>query len=272
VRAWPFLLVAALCAAAHAAGILFGQTLWRYAEVLCLALLLLYGVARGLRPPRWAVPAALVVLLADAVRTLPPGPAAGVHAWKILQAGPDADTPSGFESGLALCWAPLTAAVLLLVAARRRPSPGALVPAALVVGYAVVRVVDVAAGIRSRHLDGAVPAVILAVLPAVALGLAASALSAAPAGQRRWLAAAGAALLVVVAAADIGWSIDAVPLPLYRATAFSGKVITPTLTMPQPVAAFTAAAELTAYLLLVAGMTGSRGAGPAVGEGPAPGG
>ncbi|MFI6229628.1 hypothetical protein ACIBCR_20200 [Micromonospora echinospora] len=272
----PLLVAAAACAVAHATGILVANPVWRYAEVLSLALLLAYAVVSGLPQPRWAVPAALTALLVDAVRTMPADPDTGPLAWQVLRPGPaDVDTWAGFESGLTLCWASSVAAVVLLAAGRRagwrRPVVAvAAVAATLVVGYAVVRVVDVHNAARAEqrpYAGGAdvadtVTAVGLAVLPAVALGLTALALAVALAGQGRWLASAGAVLLAVVALPSLDASIGAVPLPLYagevRSAAFAWHAITPSLAMPQPVPALTAAVELTAYLLLVAGLTGAR--------------
>ncbi|MEV0328330.1 hypothetical protein AB0H63_18070 [Micromonospora echinospora] len=260
---------------AHAAGILVADPVWQYAEVLSLALLLGYAVVSGLPQPRWAVPVALTALLVDAVRTMPADPDTGSYGWQILRPGPtDVDTWAGFESGLMLCWSPLIVVVVLLAVWhragwRRRTVAVAAVAATLVVGYAIVRVVDVWLATRAEqrpYADGAdvadhVVAVGLAVLPAVTLGVTALALASALAGHGRWLASAGAVLLALVALPHLDASIDAVPLPLDAAgyvVSSAWQVLPPSLSMPQPVPALTAAVELTAYLLLVVGLTGVR--------------
>ncbi|MCW3817740.1 hypothetical protein ONA91_25125 [Micromonospora sp. DR5-3] len=251
---------------------------WRYAEVVAIGLLLAYAVVSGLPALRWAVPAALAVLLLDAVRTMPADPNER-YGWQVLKPGGDINALSGFESGLTACWAPLTAAAVLLVvwhrsAWRRRTAAAAAVAAVLVTGYAVVRIVDIWLTIgtdqrqyptRTDSAD-AVTAVSLAVLPSLALGLTALALATALAGHHRRLGSAGAALLAVAALPHLDASIGAVPLPLYAGDRTALFAITPTLSMPQPVPALTALMELTAYLLLVTGLTGScrpTGAAPA---------
>ncbi|OZV74289.1 hypothetical protein CA850_30200 [Micromonospora echinospora] len=273
----PLLVAVAVCAVAHAAGILVADPLWRYAEVLSLALLLAYAVVSGLPQPRWAVPAALTALLVDAVRTMPADPDTGPYGWQILRPGPtDVDIWAGFESGLMLCWASSIVVVVLLAVRhragwRRRTVGVAAVAATLVVGYAVVRVVGIWLATRAEQrpyaggadvADDRVAAVGLAVLPAVALGVTALALATALARHGRWLASAGAVLLALVALPHLDASIGAVPLPLHagevRSAAFAWPAYAPSLSMPHPVAALTAAVELTAYLLLVAGLTGAR--------------
>ncbi|SCL23534.1 hypothetical protein GA0074692_1598 [Micromonospora pallida] len=271
----PLLTAAATCAALHAVGILVAEPVWRYAEVLSLGLLLAYAVVSGLPTPRWAVPTALTLLLVDAFLTLPADPTADRSDWQFLAPGPTGvDTWSGFASGLTLCWAPLTAVAVLLLAWRhvgwhRRTAAVAAVVAALVTGYAIVRVVDVWLVARSESrpsafgVDAADPviAVPLAVLPPLALGLSALALATVLAGHGRWLASAGAMVLVLVALPHLDASIGAVPRPLYAGEAFvefAWQTIPPSRSMPQPVPALTAAVELTSYLLLVAGLTGFR--------------
>nr|WP_091195495.1 hypothetical protein [Micromonospora narathiwatensis] len=269
----PLLIGAVAFAGLHAAGVLVAQPVWRYAEVLSLGLLLAYALVSGVPAPRWAVPAALTVLLLDAVRTTPPAPGTERHVL-MIERGADLDVPSGFESGLTLCWASLTAVAVLLTVWRRdgwhrRVTAGAAVAALLVAGYAVVRVVDIWLAVRAEprpYLHGTdsadpVIAVGLAVLPPLALGLTALALATALAGHGRRLASAGAVLLAVVALPYLDASIGAVPLPLYaadRTAMFAGNAITPTLSLPRPVPALTVAVELAAYLLLVVGLTGSR--------------
>ncbi|MBF5030846.1 hypothetical protein IRY44_13935 [Micromonospora sp. ANENR4] len=290
-RASLLLTLAALSAVAHVVGVLVAAPLWRGAEVLSLALLLGYAVAAGLPAPRWVVPVALVPLIVDAVRTMPAEPGAGDAAW-LVYGGPGSgfDVTAGFDAALAGSWATLVAVAVLLLAfrgrGRRRHLIAAAVAAAPVVGYAAVRVADIGAaaaavtpGLEIRtettltRVDGpghdqvdVVPALVLAVLPPLALALAALALAALLAGRGRRLAATGAALLAVLALPLLDAALAAVPHPLDAdgTALFAWSAITPTAAMPQPVAALTAAVELAAYLLLVAGLARShRAAVPA---------
>ncbi|MDG4801947.1 hypothetical protein [Micromonospora sp. WMMD980] len=277
----PLLLIAAAaaCAALHVAGVLVAHPVWRGAEVLCLALLLAYAVAGGLPAPRWVVPAALAVLLADAIRTMPAAPGGGDFGWRVIDGSDPVDVTAGVEAGLTAGWAALTATVLLLVGwrgrLRRRPAAFAGVAALPILGYAAVRVADI-----RHHLvadDAPYPsgpdvtdvtsAMVLAVLPALALAVAALVLAALLAGRGRRLAAAGAAVLALVALRLIDASIEAVPVSHFAGDGtalFAWHAITPTAAMPQPVGALTVAVELTAYLLLVAGLAGVDRDAPAV--------
>ncbi|WP_433393604.1 hypothetical protein [Micromonospora sp. KLBMP9576] len=264
------LAAAAVCAAAHVAGILVADPLWRYAEVLSIALLLACAVRRGAPGPRWVVPAALVVLLADAVRTVPAEPGTGGYGWRAVTRIGEVAMSSGFSVALSLTWASLTAVALLLAVRRRggwrrRPMAVAAVAAVAMTAYAVVRLFEVWSGVRAAQpwilddVDEVMAGVSLAVLPALTLGLAALALAASLAGHGRWLASAGAALLAVVALPHLDAGIVAISLPMSVADGtalFAWHAISPTLAVPQPVPALTAAVELTAYLLLVAGLTG----------------
>ena len=122
MRPGPLLVTAAAsCAATHAAGVLFAEPVWRYAEVACVSLLFGYAVVGGVPAPRWSLPAALVTFLADALRTVPAAPGATGYAWLVRSPDAGVDVRSGFASALLVCWAPLTAAVLLLVAHGRPP-------------------------------------------------------------------------------------------------------------------------------------------------------
>ncbi|MFI7509685.1 hypothetical protein ACIBSS_22975 [Micromonospora aurantiaca] len=291
-RAPLLLILAAVSAVAHVVGVLVAAPLWRGAEVLSLALLLAYAVAAGLPAPRWAVSAALVPLIVDAVRTIPAEPGAGDVGWTVYGSGDSAvDRTAGFDAALAGSWAALVAVAVLLLAyrgrGRRRHLIAASVAAAPVVGYAAVRVADIAVAAGTRvvetrtrntltRVDGpgydqadVVPALVLAVLPPLALALAALALAALLAGRGRRLAATGAALLAVLALPLLDAAIEAVRLPVSAdgAALFAWYAITPTTAMPQPMTALTAVVELAAYLLLVAGLTGADRAAPAV---PAP--
>ncbi|MEU8071878.1 hypothetical protein AB0B20_19190 [Micromonospora sp. NPDC049151] len=294
-RARLLLILATVCAVAHVVGVLTAAPLWRGAEVLSLALLLAYAVAAGLPPPRWAVPVALAPLIVDAVRTMPAEPGAADTGWVVYGSGDNVfDSTAGFDVTLAGSWAALAAVAALLVAfrgrGRRRHLIAAAVAAAPVVGYAAVRAADiglaVAAGTRIvethtvttlTRVEGrgyhdqadVVPALVLAVLPPLALALAALGLAVLLAGRGRRLAATGAALLAVLALPLLDAGIEALRLPgsADGTALFAWYAITPTRTLPQPVPALTAVVELAAYLLLVAGLTGADRAAPAV---PAP--
>ncbi|MCO1616241.1 hypothetical protein M8C11_16095 [Micromonospora sp. CPM1] len=290
-RAPLLLILAAVCAVAHVVGVLVAAPIWRGAEVLSLALLLGYAVAAGLTAPPWAVPVALVPLLVHAVRTMPAEPGAGDFGWTVYGSGDSGfDVTAGFDAAFAGSWAALVAVAVLLVAyrgrGRLRHLIAAAVAAAPVVGYAAVRVADVGVAVAAStrvvevrtettltRVDGpgydqadVVPALVLAVLPPLALALAALVLAVLLAGRDRRLAATGAALLAVLALPLLDAGIEAVHLPLSAdATAlFAWYAITPTAAMPQPMAALTVVVELTAYLLLVTGLTGpERAAVPA---------
>ncbi|MFJ8832943.1 hypothetical protein [Micromonospora aurantiaca] len=292
MRRAPLLLVlAAVSAVAHVVGVLVAAPLWRGAEVLSLALLLGYAVAAGLPAPRWAVPAALVPLIVDAVRTVPAEPGAGDVGWMVYGSGDSAfDRTAGFDAAFAGSGAALVAVAVLLVAfrgrGRRRRLIAAAVAAAPVVGYAAVRAADIGVAAGNRVVEtrtrttltrvggsgydqtDVVPALVLALLPPLALALAALVLAVLLAGRGRRLAATGAALLAVLALPLLDAGIEALRLPDSADTAlFAWYAITPTRMLPQPVPALTAAVELAAYLLLVAGLTGAQRAAPAV---PAP--
>ncbi|MET7833820.1 hypothetical protein ABZS44_13500 [Micromonospora sediminicola] len=280
MRRGPLLLSAAVvCVALHVVGVLVARPVWRGAEVLALVLLLAYAVVGGLPVGRWAArtalvtPAALALLAADALRTMPPEPGSADIGWQVLR--PDevrVELTAGFDAGLTACWATLGALAVLLLRWRGPVPPrwavAAGAAAAPVVGYTVVRVVDIwrdlAAGdaAHAPDVDGADPlsAVILAVVPSVALATLALTLAALLAGHGRLLAAAGAALLAVIALPLTDSSIGAVPLSRFPGEGtelFAWHAITPTSAMPQPVPALTVAVELTAYLLLVVGLRGA---------------
>ncbi|MFI5836219.1 hypothetical protein ACIA5A_21345 [Micromonospora sp. NPDC051300] len=273
----PLLLIAAaVCAALHAVGVLVAHPVWRGAEVLSLALLLAYALAGGLPWPRWPVPAALAVLLVDAIRTMPAAPGSGGFGWRVLDGNEPVDVTAGMEAGLSAGGAALAATVLLLVGwrgrPRRRPALLTGVAALPVVGYAAVRVADIRRELAAEadsysggpDLTDVTSAMILAVLPALALAVAALALAALLAGRGRKLAAIGAVVLALVALPLIDASITALWLREEGTPLFAWHAITPTSAMPQPVPALTVAVELTAYLLLVAGLTGADRAEPAV--------
>ncbi|SBT67758.1 hypothetical protein GA0070622_4822 [Micromonospora sediminicola] len=274
-----------VCVALHVVGVLVARPVWRGAEVLALVLLLAYAVVGGPPAGRWptrtalVTPAALALLAADALRTMPPEPGSADIGWQVLR--PDevrVELTAGFDAGLTACWAMLGALAVLLLRWRGPVPPRWVVAAgaaaAPVVGYAVVRVVDIWRDLapgdpaHAPDVDGAEPvsAVILAVVPSVALATLALTLAALLAGHGRLLAAAGAALLAVIALPLTDSSIGAVPLSGFAGEGtelFAWHAITPTSAMPQPVPALTVAVELTAYLLLVVGLRGADRGEPA---------
>lgn len=64
MHARPLILAGAIsCALLHVTGVLFGRPVWRWAEVLTVLLLLAYALLGEPRVARWALPAALGVLL-----------------------------------------------------------------------------------------------------------------------------------------------------------------------------------------------------------------
>ncbi|WP_444947758.1 hypothetical protein [Micromonospora ureilytica] len=268
------LTAAASCAALHVAGILTANPIWRYAEVLSVGLLLAYAIISRPQSSRWALWAALAVLLVDAVRTTPAARGSDSYGVLVFAPGSSIETPSSFESGLSLCWPLLTAVGVLLVAWHRggwhrHTVVPAVVGAALITGYAVFRVVGVWRAVaaeppRASGTDEAetMMAVSTAVLPPLVLGVTAFALAASLAGHGRRLASIGAALLAFMALPLMDTCIDMVPMPLSVDSdnaLIAWHAITPTLSIPQPMAALTAAVELTAYLLLVAGLTDRPG-------------
>ncbi len=282
----PYLLAAAvLLALTHVADVLLATPVWRFAEPVCLAVLLVYALVAGPRSPRWALPAALGVLLVDAVRTIPPPPSTSGYAWQVLKPSDGVDVPSGFEAAAAGSWAPIVALILLAVVWWRgsRPSWAVLgitvTMAILITGYAAYRVIVIGLGVRDENAErsygqadtgDAVTAVVLAVLPGVVLALAALTLTALLARDGHRLGAAGAFLPALAALPLIDAGIGAVSLPFSvhgESGLFGWSMILPTLSMPAPVPALTAALMMTAFLLLAAGLTARRA--PAVASHPA---
>ncbi|MEU1587066.1 hypothetical protein [Micromonospora sp. NPDC005710] len=268
------LTAAASCAALHVAGVLTANPIWRYAEVLSIGLLLAYAMTSRSQSHRWALWTAVAVLLVGAVRTVPTARGSVSYGWMMLAPDSGIDTPSAFESGVSLCWPMVTTVCVLLVAWhrggwQRHTVAPAVVGAALIIGYAVFRVGGIwrAVAAESPYASGAdeaetMMAVSTAVLPPLVLGIAALALAAALAGHCRRLASIGAALLALTALPLTDTCIDAVPMPLAVGSAnalFAWHAITPTQSLPRPMPALTAVVELTAYLLLVAGLTDPPG-------------
>ncbi|MGC4758942.1 hypothetical protein [Micromonospora trifolii] len=264
------LAAAASSAALHVAGVLTANPIWRYAEVLSIALLLAYALISRSQSSRQALWVALAVLLVNAIRTTPAARGSDSYGWAVFVPGSSIDTPSAFEWGLSRCWPLLTAVCVLLVAWRRggwhrHTVTPAVVGAALITAYAVFRVVGTWHAVaaeppRASGTDAAetMKAVSMAVLPPLVVGITALALAAALAGHGRRLASIGAALLALRALPLMDTCIGMVPMPLSVGSEnalFAWHSITPTLSLPQPMPALTALVELTAYLLLVTGLT-----------------
>ncbi len=264
MRSRPLLLgAAATLAAVHAVGVLFASPILRYAEILALLLLLAYAALTGLPSPRWVLPAAIAVLLTDAVRTLPAVPVAG--SGLQFRTPAQADLPSGFEVGLGATWAALIFVVLMPTAARgttrrRRAAVPAAVAAVLVTGYAVVRVGGIYSGTRAADSGSVATAAGLAVLMPLALSLAAAGVAAVLAARGHRRAAAGAVVLAAAALLHLDAALGAVPLPypVYASQRTAMSVLTSPPSLPGAVAASAAIAEFTAYLLLVTGLSGRR--------------
>ncbi|MEV4823258.1 hypothetical protein [Micromonospora sp. NPDC049274] len=269
---------AAACAVFHVVGVLTARPIWRYAEVASLGLLLAYALAS--RPPRsrWALGAALAVLLVDAFRTMPAPRDSTGYGWQVLVPGSAPETPSALESALSLCWPAAAAVGVLLVVWRRDGwhrrwmAPG-VVGAALIIGYATVRIVGIRSAVDAetpRGNDTGMADLIMAVLPPLVLGVTALALASALGGHGRRIAAIGAALLALTALPLMDTCIATVPMPLYAGSqnaVFAWHAITPTPSLPQPMPALTAMVELTGWLLLVVGLSTSSvptAASPAV--------
>ncbi|WP_229401570.1 hypothetical protein [Micromonospora okii] len=282
------LLTAALLAVGHVLGVLTDRPLLRYAEVLVVLLLLAYVLLARLPSPGWALPVALAVPAVDAVRTMPVTEPA-TSGWTVYRDSPvEVDGWHTFTEGLAATWAGTAFAVVLLLwlAARggeqaRRPVPavrrrlalaGGALAVTLVVGYALVRVVQVwRVLVDARDMyDNSDPGeaataaglAVVAVVAPLLLALASLVLTVALARRALWLAAGGAALLAAVALPLLDAALTATPLPIaaYDGALFGRFAITPTLSMPAPVPALTAAVKLTAYALVVVGLV--RAAGP----------
>ncbi|MBM0274518.1 hypothetical protein [Micromonospora tarensis] len=268
------LFAAAPCAAFHVVGVLTARPIWRYAEVLSIGLLLACAMVSRSAGSRWALGVALAVLLVDAVLAIPAARDSNVYGGAVLVPASSPETSSAFESGLSLCWPTLAAVLVLLVVWRRggwhrQTVAPAVVGAALVTGYAAVRITSTWRAVAAEppratgtHVADLVMAMSMAVLPPLVLGITALTLASALASHRLRLAAIGAALLALMALPLMDTCIATVPMPLYVGSDIAGfawDAITPTLSMPQPIPALTAAVELTAYLLLVAGNTGSAG-------------
>lgn len=224
--------VAAFLAFLHVTGELLGGPVLRWAEVLALLAVLAAAVLRGLPRPRWVLPVALAVLVADAVRTLP----APADTAQYL-------APSDFEWALpsvvafGATWATLAFALLLIPLARAWPSRWTAVPAVAVIAYLVARPGGLTSG-------GTVLPVLLSL---VALGVAGALYAS---GHR--LAATGAALSALCGLLILERTRHLLPAPPDTAFLTVG-VLLDGGTYPLP--ALIAALQLTAVMLVVTGLT-----------------
>lgn len=276
-----------LCAAGvlsvvHVVGVLTNEPILRQAEVAALLLLLAYALLAGRLSPRWALPAALAVLVVGASRTMPADPADG-RRWQMFWSTAPPDVTVGLRTGLQPTWAALVAVLLLLLMVARwpgrRPSRPILVGLALVAvtvtGYAVLGLVevrraasDVAAWRPDDHgwqSDSTLVAAV-AILPPLALVLGVLVLAAMLIARGRRLAAGGAGLLAVAALLHLDVALAAhtsLPYSASRGVLFTDAFVvtgsTDAFTLAT-VPALTIVAELAGYLLLVVGLSGG---GPA---------
>jgi hypothetical protein len=262
----------------HVLGLLTAVPIFRPAELVALSVLATYALLVGGSEPRWAVPLAFVAPVVDAYRTMPADPSDG-RQWQVFRPGP-LDLDIAFDTGLRATWASLVVVlVLTLVALRRRERPGrrlvagAAAAAVVVTGYVVVLVVRVHLAGRDTESrrsgdDGWVGTEISAasapfLLALAAIGLAALLLGGGGSGPGGWagrrLAATGAVLLVPAALLHLDAALGMLPLSYPFGEGIfltAGIAAVPTLAAPVP--ALTAAVELTAYLLLAAGLTTPR--------------
>lgn len=287
VRLRPLLLgTAAVLAATHVLGVLFGSPPLRHAEVWALLTLGGYALLGELPKPRWVVPAALLVLVVEAYRT---APAAINHDrdLQLLLPAPDGHSPSPvmLTDGFVLAWAALVVSLLLLGAGRHWPIAhrqlvprrgpvvvGTVLAILLVTAYPAVRLGEIALDLFAREqstsasTDRVSAALVSAgsvLLAPLVLGLTAICLTAVLFRRGRAIAAVGAALLAVAALPQVDLALAAIALPLDvgrdSAVVSSFAVAPPSLIMA-PLPALAAAIELTACVLLAVGLTraGSR--------------
>ena len=236
------LTAAGALAVVHVIGVLFARPLYRPAELLAVLCLLTYAIhARS-----WRLSAATAVLVVGAALTVPaPGTGAG---WEVFSPEEYAELVRDAELA---SLAQVTAALLfVLVAAvpRRRIGWWAEIAAGLlIIGYVVIR-------------SAAVAVVLALAFAAVALGVTTFA-------HRQWRALLGAVLFVGVAAIWLDAAVDRPYEVREYAELFVLDLIASTDSVPQPTQALVAALQLTAVILVVAGLVraddprGSRPAG-----------
>ncbi|WP_026189845.1 hypothetical protein [Salinispora mooreana] len=282
VRLRPLLLgTAAVLAATHILGVLFGDPPLRHAEVWALLALGAYALLGELPKPRWVVPAALLVLVVEAYRTAPADINGGGDLQRLAVA-PDGHSPSPvmLTDGLALTWAALAVSLLLLDAGRRwpvahhQPAPrrgpvvvGTILATLLFTAYPAVRLGEIALDLFAREQSTSastdpVSATVFSagsvLLAPLVLGLAAICLTAVLFRRGRAIAAGGAALLAVAALPQVDLALAAVALPLdagRNSAVVRSFAVAPPALMVAPLPALAAAIELTAYALLTVGLT-----------------
>lgn len=285
VRLRPLLLgTAAVLAAAHVLGVLVGNPPLRHAEVLALLALGGYTLLGELPKPRWVVPAALLVLVVEAYRSVPAAISPDSDLQRLLPA-PEGPSPSPvmLTDGLALTWAPLVASLLLLGAGRRWPIThqpaarrgpvvaGTVLAMLLFMAYPAVRLGEIALDLSAREQSNStstdpVSATVLSagtvLLAPLILGLAAICLTAMLFRRGRVIAAVGAALLAVAALPQVDLALAMVDLLAVRwgpavvsSFAVAPALITPPSLIAAPLPALAATIELTAYVLFAVGLT-----------------
>ncbi|MEU8614171.1 hypothetical protein AB0C29_39910 [Actinoplanes sp. NPDC048791] len=275
MRLRPWLLTAAaVLAVVHVIGVLFARPLYRPAEVLATLCLLAYAILAGGGPPRWGLSLAAAVLVIGAALTVPPPPTDGAGLQFLSPEQYDGlIRRTQLESLIPVTAVLLFVLVLLVVSTRTAggqwPNRAGLLTgiaaAVLVVGYTVVRLAVIESEVHEVAIvavfgnDAPAPrlsAGVMAVLPLL-LALTALALAVVAAAQRRLRAAGGALLLAVTGLIWIDAAIGAARLPYAvhdDASVFSLDLFTATDALPQPTQALTAALQLTAAVLLIAGL------------------
>ncbi|MEU8230943.1 hypothetical protein AB0C12_15225 [Actinoplanes sp. NPDC048967] len=278
MRPGPWLLTAAAgLGVVHVIGVLSARPLYRPAEVLATLCLLAYAIRDDLRayairddlladrgPARWGSSVAAAVLVAGAALTVPP-PAGDGSGLRFLSSEQydDLIRRTQLESLIPVTAALLFVLVLLTTTGQgRRPSRiplmTGIVAAVLLVGYTVVRLAVICSGPRetpgAKETQNLSPAV-MALIPLL-VALTALALAVVAATQRRLRAAGGALLLTLTGLIWIDAAIGAALLPYAvheDASMLSLDLFTATDALPQPTQALTAALQLTAAVLLIAG-------------------
>ena len=270
-------MAAALLAAVHVAGALFGRPVLRPAEVLATLALLAYAIRHDVLTHRsrdpapsttWALSVAAALLVVGAVLTAPSARGAG-SGLQIL-------SPEEYNGLLRDAWIdgviPVAVALLftlVLLVSRRGPVRlgwplvCGVAAAVLIVGCAVLRFVVIRRSPDDLQLFGGgdpasgVPLVVAA-LPPLLLALTSLALAVLTAARRQRLAASGGVLLAVAALVWLDSTPGSAGLPYEVRDAggvFSLDGFLATTALPQPAQALTAALRLTAAILLITGLT-----------------
>jgi hypothetical protein len=261
----PLLVAAGALAATHVVGVLFARPLFRPAEVLALLCLLLCCRSWGQR-------AAVAVLVVGAALTVPPPAGDGAGLQILSPEQYDGLARQARLESLIPVVATLAFLVVLVATTARGGRPRLIAGAAgisvavVVVGYVALRAATVTAAAGPGALDAVVLVPLLAALTALSLAVLTAA-------RRRWLATTGATLFTAVSVIWIDGAIGGVEMAYAvrdAAMPFALNLITPTDTFPQPTPALIAALQLTAAILVVAGLTRVRQQAPEVVRPPAP--